>query len=140
MGLSRPADVLLKNWDRGSDTAVDFTIVSPLGLAAFPLHPERTKRHLNDAEKEKRAKNEPNCNAVGWQFQPAAYSPWGGQGSGAKQLMYEVLKRATADLDGWPKIQKSQHIRANLRIALARQVARQLALRCRVQDAIAPEY
>ena len=73
-----------------------------------------------------------------WAHHPAAYSPWGGQGSAAKGLLHEVLKRATADQQGWPKIQRILEHRQNLSLTYAREVALvgELALLCRVHDFI----
>ena len=85
----RPADILLVGWDKGLDVCVDLTISSPLGLDAFPLSIERARRHLNEKEKAKKTKQLSQCQAMGWGHHPAAYSPWGGQGSAAKSLLYE---------------------------------------------------
>ena len=126
----RPADVLLVGWDKGQDVCVDFTVTSPLGLDAFPLNLEKARRHLNDAEAAKRAKQLAQCQEAGWGHHPAAYSLWGGQGN----LLWEVLKRATADLEGWAKTQRILELRQNLSLALVRGVARQLALRCQVLE------
>ena len=102
----RPADILLLGWDKGTDVCVDLTITSPTSLDCFPLCLEKSRKHLNEAENGKRAKQLRLCDTMGWAHHPAAYSPWGGQGSAAKGLLHEVLKRATADQQGWPKIQR----------------------------------
>ena len=131
-GAVRPADVLLVAWDKGRDMAVDFRVSSPLTLDCYPLSLHKAKRHLHVAEGEKIAENEPRCSAVGWGCHAVAYSPWGGQGPGAKALLHEVMRRATADLEGWPKAAKiAEHTQA-ISLALAREVARQLRVRCRV--------
>ena len=70
-----------------------------------------------------------------WGHHPAAYSPWGGP---AKSLLFEVLKRATAGQEGWPKIQRILEMRQGLSISLEREVAKQLSLRCRVHDSLDP--
>lgn len=137
-GGDRPADILLIGWDKGTDVCVDLTITSPLGLDAYPLNTEKARRHLNEAEKEKRTKQITQCEAMGWGHHPAAYSPWGGQGNAAKSLLFEVLKRATADQQGWPKTQRILEMRQNLSLTLAREVAKQLSLRCRVLDCLDP--
>ena len=64
-----------------------------------------------------------------------AYSTWGGEGPGAKRIFHEVLHRATADLQGWQKTERTQELRQTLSLTLAREVARQLRVRCRVNDA-----
>ena len=52
--------------------------------------------------------------------------------------MFEVAKRATADLRGWPKTQALQAILEALSVTLMREVARQLMVKGRVQDAVCP--
>jgi len=130
----RPADILLIGWDKGTDVCVDFNVTSPLSWDLYPLNLDRARRHLNNAEKDKRAKQLHQCETVGWGHHPAAYSLWGGQGSAAKALLFEVLKRATADQQGWPKTQRILELRQNLSLTLAREVAKQLSLRCRLLD------
>ena len=135
-GGDRPADILLIGWDKGTNGRVDFTTTSPLRLDPYPLSLEKAKRHLNEAEKAKRAKQLSSCHAMGWGHHPAAYSPWGGQGTAARSLLYEVLKRATADQQGWSKPQRILEMRQNISMTLAREVAKQLSLRCRVQESL----
>ena len=81
------------------------------------------------AESEKIKKEGELCKIAGWGFLPAAYNPWGGQGPGAKHLLWEILKRATADMEGWAKTQRRMEIQESLSLALARGVAEQLSLR-----------
>ena len=45
---------------------------------------------------------------------PLALSTWGGLGSSAKAVLFEVTKRLTADLQGWPKAQALEDIRQGL--------------------------
>jgi hypothetical protein len=46
--------------------------------------------------------------------------------------LHEVLRRATADLEGWPKAARIAEHTQSISLALAREVARQLGARCRV--------
>ena len=62
----------------------------------------------------------------------------GGLGTSAKAVLYEVSKRATADLRGWPKTQALQGIRETLSVTLMREVARQLMVKGRVQESVCP--
>ena len=61
-------------------------------------------------------------------------STWGGLGSSAKAVLFEVTKRLTADLQGWPKAQALEDIRQGLSVTLMRQIARQLSAKGRVED------
>ena len=131
----RPADILLIGWSKGRDVCVDLTVTHPLGLDAHPVSLERAKKHLAAAESAKQTKEAASCALMGWGHHPAAYSPWGGEGPAARALLFEVTKRATADLQGWPRTQRMLEIRQGLSLALARGVAAQLALRCRLEEA-----
>ena len=51
-------------------------------------------------------------------------------------MLFEVTKRATADLQGWSKTRALLEIREGLSVTLMRQVARQLSLKGRVQEAL----
>jgi hypothetical protein len=133
-GLKRPADILLVGWDRGRDVCVDFTVSNPISADNFPLRPGMGKQHLSHAEREKLRKEGPLCAQAAWGFHPAALSPWGGMGPAAKWLLEETLKRITADLPLAAHSARVQEVRQNLSLTLAREVARQLSLRCRVTD------
>ena len=131
-----PADILLLGWHKGKDVSVDVIIVSPTSLDDYPLSIQKARRKLKDAESSKKASQLATCEAQGWGHHPAAYSPWGGQGPSAKAFMEEVMRRATADLEGWPKMKKIMELREGLSVTLARQVASQLSIRCRVLEAL----
>ena len=50
--------------------------------------------------------------------------------------MAEILRQATAGLEGWPKIRRSMEIRHGLSVAVAKQLGLQLALRCQVLEVL----
>ena len=135
-GGKRPADILLISWDRGRDVAIDFTVTNPLGAEAYPLNLDHARRHLVQAEKDKQNQEGPLCASVGCGFHPAEYSPWGGMGPSARWLLQEVTKRITVDLPHASHSLRAAELRQTLSLALAREVARELALRCRVIDEI----
>ena len=105
------------------------------GLAQHPLVPEQALKHANQAESRKLQTDGPPCAAKGWGFSPFALSTWGGLGSSAKAVLFEVTKRATADLKGWPKIKAIDEIRETLSVTLMKEIARQLAVKGRVDEA-----
>ena len=82
--------------------------------------------------------NSAPCQEKDWGFSTFAVSTWGGLGTSAKAVLFEVSKRATADLRGWPKTHALQAIRETLSVTLMREVARQLTVKNRVQDAVCP--
>ena len=130
----RPADILLLGWDRGRDVCVDFTVTNPLTADNYPLQPGIGKAHMAAAERANVVKEGPLCVTVCWGFHPAAFSPWGGMGPQARWLLEETTKRITADLPMAAHSARVAEVRQNLSLTLAREVARQLALRCRVID------
>ena len=134
----RPADILLINWSRGQHVAVDFVCSHPMGLAQHPLVADNAKKHCNLAEARKVQTDGPPCEAKGWGFSPFALSTWGGLGTSAKGVLFEVTKRATADMRGWPKTRALLEIREGLSVTLMRQVARQLSVKGRVEEALCP--
>ena len=134
----RPADILLLQWSRGQFAAIDFICSHPAGVAQHPLVVDNAKRHCNKAESKKMAMDGPPCEENGWRFSPFALSTWGGLGSSAKEVLFDVIKRATADLKGWPKIRAISDIRAELSVTLMRQIARQLSIKGRVEETLCP--
>jgi hypothetical protein len=132
----RPADVLLLQWSRGQHVAIDFVCTHPAGVAHHPLVVENTMKHCNRAEAQKVRADGLACEAKGWGFSPFAITTWGGLGSSAKAVLFEVTKRITADLQGWPRSQALEEIRQGLSVTLMRQIARQLSAKGRVEDSL----
>ena len=132
----RPADILLLSWDLGRDTAVDFTVSQPLARDCYPLSLDRAKRHLTLAEDQKYSQERQTLAAttMRWGLLPAAFSLWGGMGTGAKHLLFEVTKRAKSDTPVQSKEFRNLEILQHLSMALARQLASQLSLRCRILE------
>ena len=124
------------NWDRGSDIALDFTIANPMSLDNFPLTIEAAKRHLTQAEDRKFAKEmaHKTCARMRWGLQPAAFSPWGGAGPGAKFIIHETLKRIACDKIGGASEARTREFRETVSMAIAREVARQLSLKNQILD------
>ena len=109
---------------------------TPGGSGTHPLVAEHATKHCNRAEAQK---DGPSCEAKGWGFSPFALSTWGGMGSCVKAMLFEITKRITADLQGWPKTQALEDIRQGLSVTLMRQIARQLSAKGRVEDTLTPE-
>jgi hypothetical protein len=137
---SRPADILLINWDKGKDLAIDITVRHPLTLDNYPLTLEGSRRHLAKAEADKmeRERRDAACTTMRWGFQPAAFSPWGALGPSAKHLLREVTRRVLTDVPAPLTDARSSELLQHLSITLARHVGQQLSLRCRVLDDSSP--
>ena len=115
---------------------MDFTVSHPLAADCFPLSHEKAKRHLSHAEDAKFAHERQTLAATTmcWGLHPAAVSPWGGMGPGARHLLYEVTKKALSDTPVHSKDFRTLEILQVLSLALARQVASQLSTRCRILE------
>ena len=128
-GKKRQADLLLKAWDKGRDCAVDLTVEHPLAPSRWPLKLSAVTSVLRAAEARKITESEGACLSHGWDYTPAAFSPWGMAGPSAFQLITEITRKATGALSGQAKIKRANEIAQGLSLAMVRQVARQLKCR-----------
>ena len=117
---------------------MDVVCSHPAGIAQHPLVPENASKHCNRAEARKVQEDGPPCEEKGWGFSPFALSTWGGLGSSAKAVLFEVLKRATTDLKGWPRTQAMDEIREGLSMTVMREIAWQLSVKGRVEEFDSP--
>ena len=80
MDNSRPADVLVGNWDRGKPATFDFTVSSPLSSAILSEASANTGAAARSAEERKHRANDVKCAELGWSCVPLAvetYGAWG---------------------------------------------------------------
>ena len=123
----RPADLLLRHWDEGTDTAVDFTVVHGWQAAhAGHCSRERWRRFLRSKEQDKRRKYDGPCLAAGWSFLPAAFGCWGGMGPEAAKLLGVVSKRVAGWLEGNLRASHQEQDRQQVGLAVMRGVLAQL--------------
>ena len=136
----RPAEILLVNWDKVKDLAVDLTVRHPLTLDNYPLTVEGSRRHLARAETDKmdKERRDGSCLAMHWGFQPAAFSTWGAVGPSARHILREITRRLLTDVPAPLSDARASEIMQHLSLTLARQVGLQLSLRCRVLDDSCP--
>ena len=135
----RPADILLRAWQGGKDTAVDVTIKHPLQAAQAPWTKARAAAFLRQVEHQKEVKYAEACKKEGWAFCPAAFDTWGGVGPKAKDLLHKLLKRATGTLA--PELQgaRTAELRQLLSLSLMRQVWRLLSAKNRLFSSLGME-
>ena len=83
----RPADLLLRHWESGTDVAVDLTIAhgwaqseQARGAAGELVSRERWRNFLSDRERRKHQKYDAACRRASWGFQAMALGTWGGMG------------------------------------------------------------
>ena len=118
----RPADLLLRAWQGGKDTAVDFTICHPLQNSQKPWSGPKAQAFVSQQEKRKVQKYKDACNVEGWGFIPAAFDTWGGMGPGAKDLLWKLLRRSVGGVSPELRALRMQEHRQHLSLALMRQV------------------
>ena len=83
-------------------------------------------------KKNRVARGQSPVRTLRWGFHPAAFNPWGGIGPGFASLLHEVARRATSDLEGWPKTRRVLEIHQGISITMMREVARQLMIKSQV--------
>ena len=123
----RPADLLLKNWMAGKDTAVDLTVshgwqATMRASAATDATREKWRSFLVNREKLKKQKYMGHCRIAGWSFLPMAFGTWGGMGPDAAKLLFRFLKRAASWLDGDARAARQEELRLNVGLALMRHI------------------
>ena len=123
----RPADLLLRHWDSGKDTDVDFTVVHGWQAAeSGHTSRERWRRFLRTKEQLKWRKYDAPCTAAGWSFVPAAFGCWGGLGPEAAKLLSVVSKRVAGWLEGNLRASHQEQARQQVGLAVMRGVLAQL--------------
>ena len=78
-GQTRPADILVQNWEFGKPAALDFTVTSLLNPTTLNGASVMAESAASAAEAHKHATNDAKCNHLGWVCIPLAvetYSCW----------------------------------------------------------------
>ena len=129
-GDLRPADLLLRNWFQGRDTAVDITIshgwtaLEEAGTVA-PSR-ERWRKFLVKKESAKINRYQEPCRAAGWAFQPAAFGSWGGLGPEAARLVHRITKRVAGWLEGDLRASRQEEARQRVGLTFTRGILEML--------------
>ena len=125
----RPADILLKTWSKGMDTAVDITIAHGWQQAEQTVTREKWRTFLTRNEEAKKAKYVTPCKKADWEFIPMAFGTWGGQVPGGAKLLARILKRAAGWQEGDLRASLQEQFRLSVGLALSRGVWAQLDTR-----------
>ena len=81
---SRPADILLQNWNLGRPVALDISVVSPLNSSTLAETGATFRAVFEATESRKHQANDEKCSALGWVSTPLAvdsYGAWGKEAS-----------------------------------------------------------
>ena len=116
---SRPADVLIPNWTRGRDTALDVTVVNPLQAAMVDRAAVTAGHGLAEAYKRKMTKAGEACRQAGLTFIPMPMETLGGWHE-QTELQVKKLASAQARHTGGDQSETTRHLSQRLSILLAR--------------------
>ena len=120
---SRPADILLQNWNLGRPVALDISVVSPLNPSTLAEAGATFGAVLEATESRKHQANDEKCSALGWVSTPLAVDSYGAWGKEATLFLAQVAARLAIH-KSLPKSQASFDLFSNLSICLIRANAR----------------
>ena len=120
----RPADLMLRTFQDGKDTAVDLTISHGWQVAerSDSISREKWRSFLKRKEHAKQLKYSIPCADAGWEFLPMAFGTWGGLGPSCAKLLHRLVKRAAGWYEGTRKAARQDELRHTVGLALSRQV------------------
>ena len=120
----RPADLLLRNFQDGKDTAVDLTISHGWQVSerTADVTRERWRSFLRRKEAAKEEKYTAVCSSVGWGFIPMAFGTWGGLGPAGAKLLHRLIKRCAGWDEGTVRSARQDELRQLVGLALSRQI------------------
>ena len=124
----RPADLLLRAWDNGTDTAMDLTICHGWQISeqTTAVKRDRWRQFLCRKEKDKHLKYDALCRQAQWSFRALAFGTWGGVGPEAAKSLHRILKRAAGWQEGDLRAARQEELRQGLGLTLMRHVWRLL--------------
>ena len=88
---SRPADILLQNWNLGRPVALDISVVSPLNPSTLAEAGATFGAVLEATESRKHQANDAKCSALGWVSTPLAVDSYGAWGKVLLRFLYKLL-------------------------------------------------
>ena len=129
LSRTRPADVLVLNWERGKHAALDITVTSPLIPSILTAASLSEGAAAQEAEARKHRANDPKCSELGWVRIPLTvetYGNWGREAQSTFSHLASHLAITTSSYKG--KVLTKLYSRLNF--TLVRAVARALLARC----------
>ncbi|KAL5484221.1 hypothetical protein EMCRGX_G020680 [Ephydatia muelleri] len=125
---SRPANILLQNWNLGRPVALDISVGSPLNPSTLAEAGATFGAVLEATESRKHQANDEKCSALGWVSTPLAVDSYGAWGKEASLFLAQVAARLAIH-KSLPKSQASFDLFSNLSICLIRANARAILRR-----------
>ena len=90
---TRPADILVQNWEFGEPAALDFAVTSPLNPTTLNGASVTAGSAASAAEARKHATNDAKCNRLGWVCIPLAVETYGCWGDEAIKCLDRLAAR-----------------------------------------------
>ena len=99
---TRPADVLIPNWELGKPAAIDLCVTSPLNSDALQVACVTPSSAAMQAEQRKHHSNDAKCGELGWVCIPLVVESYGSWGPEAQRSLSRLAGRLATRL-GQPK-------------------------------------
>ena len=115
----RPADILLPYWSKGTDTALDITVVNPLQVGLVVRVSQEGDHAVEHAHQAKMRKYHDRCEQEGLNFSPMAVDTLGGWHSSALDVLIK-LGRQLARVVGKKEGDTVRQLRQRLAVLLVR--------------------
>eukprot|EP00731_Ephydatia_muelleri_P001706 Em0001g1706a len=123
---TRPADILVQNWEFGKPAALDFTVTSPATLNGASV---MAGSAASAAEARKHLTNDAKCNRLGWVCISLAVVTYGCNVGGDEAIKYlDRLAARIATRTARPKSSAESALYGRLSIVLVRANARAIGL------------
>ena len=129
LSRTRPAAVLVLNWERGKHAALDITVTSPLIPSILTAASLSEGAAAEEAEVRKHRANDPKCSELGWVCIPLAVETYGNRGREA-QSTFSRLASHLAIITSSHKSKVLTELYSRLNFTLVQAVAKALLARC----------
>ena len=90
---TRPADILVSNWDGSASAAFDISVTSPLNSSLVVEAGMSSGVAAKAAEKRKHLQNDAKCKQLGWRCIPLVVETYGAWGAEAIEVFSTVASR-----------------------------------------------
>eukprot|EP00731_Ephydatia_muelleri_P024447 Em0016g718a len=125
---TRPADVLIPNWELGKPAAIDLCVTSPLNSNTLQVACVTPNSAAMQAEQRKHHSNDAKCEELGWVCIPLVVESYGSWGPEAQRCLSRLAGRLATQL-GQPKSLTTNMIYGRLNLTLIRANSRAILSR-----------
>ena len=95
---TRPADVLIPNWELGKPAAIDLCVTSPLNSNTLQVACVTPNSAAMQAEQRKHHSNDAKCEELGWVCIPLVVESYGSWGPEAQRCLSRLAGRLATQL------------------------------------------